>query len=206
MTDGGKWLVRKKQRVAYWRYYVYNNHKLMRCLAKYTVIEWPNGKVETEFDLKPHNHDPPSTLCIKKEAREHIKMMINAGASLATIQKKCVNKTPLPLSSADIPSMFQLKNAKYSSKNRRCADEYYDQTLVILVQQSTTSQDHIRVCERIWTEHPNQEQTRNCRRDFLHNPMRFGFNNVVGLSQQCCDSFCLSFVEFKRNKNIQNIL
>jgi hypothetical protein len=118
MADGGKWLVKKKEHVAYRRYYVCTNHKLTRCPAKYTVTEWPNGKVETEFDSDPHNHTPPSTSRMKRDIRERIKTMIDVGASLAVIQKKCVNEAALPLSSAEVPSMNQLKNAKYSAKNK----------------------------------------------------------------------------------------
>jgi hypothetical protein len=118
VADGAKWLTKNKQPSAYSRYYVCSNHKLTQCKAKYTITEWPNGKTETEYESHPHNHPPPSNPHLKKDVRGRIKNMIDVGASLAAIQKKCVNEAVLPLSSAVVPSMNQLKNAKYSSKNK----------------------------------------------------------------------------------------
>jgi hypothetical protein len=118
VADGVKWLTKKKKPVSYRRYYACSNHKLTECEAKYTVTEWPNGKTETEYESHPHNHPPPSNPHLKKDVRIRIKNMVNVGASLAAIQKKCVNEAALPLSSAEVPNMNQLKNAKYSSKNK----------------------------------------------------------------------------------------
>ena len=110
--------MRNKQLFMYRRYYVCNNHKLTQCKTKYTITEWLTGKTETEYKSHPHNHPPPSNSHLRKDVRECIKNMIGVGASLVAIQKKCVNEAALPLSSVVVPSMNQLKKAKYSSKNK----------------------------------------------------------------------------------------
>jgi hypothetical protein len=118
VADGARWLTKNKKPVSYRRYYVCSNHKLTKCKAKYTVTEWPNDKTETEYESHPYNHPPLSNPHLKKDVRVCIKNMVNVGASLAAIQKKCVNEAALPLSSAEVPNMNQLKSTKYSSKNK----------------------------------------------------------------------------------------
>jgi hypothetical protein len=117
VADGAKWLSRNKQLFGYRHYYMCSNHKLTQCKAKYTITDWPTGKTET-YESHPHNHPPPSNPYLKKDVRGHIKNMIDMGASLAAIQKKCVNKAVLPLSSAVVPSMNQLKNANIRLRTR----------------------------------------------------------------------------------------
>jgi hypothetical protein len=110
--------MKKKQPCSYRCYYVCSSHKLTNCKTKYTVTELHDDKAKIEYNSKPHNHLPPTNPRLRKEVREHIKDMVCIGTSPAVIQKKFVNKAPLPLSSADVPTSKQVKNIKYSSNIR----------------------------------------------------------------------------------------
>lgn len=57
---------------------------------------------------------PPTNPRIKKEVKECAIVQLSAGAMPSNVHKQIVNNAPLPLSSADVPSLSQIKNWKHA--------------------------------------------------------------------------------------------
>lgn len=60
-----------------------------------------------------HNHPPPSKPPTRADVKEKAVLQMSAGATPANVHAKFVREAALPLSSADVPTMSQLKNWKY---------------------------------------------------------------------------------------------
>jgi hypothetical protein len=83
------------------------------CPAKYCVNLTTSGVLITEYMKEAHNHDPPAKPHTRKEVKERAITQMSARAMPSTVHKQIVNNAPLPLSSADVPSLSQLKNWKH---------------------------------------------------------------------------------------------
>lgn len=110
------------------RYYCCSEHLRTNCMAKKHVTQRVSGtSVEYKyppFPLHPplhfddgrntHNHPPPPNPRIRVEVKEQAVAQLAAGTPPAVLHREVVNSAPLPLSSADVPSLAQLRNWKFA--------------------------------------------------------------------------------------------
>lgn len=103
------------------RLYYCCSHK--GCEASYHAVLSPdaNGKCKKPSSSSScvmvfkssHNHPPPSNPPTRADVKEKAILQMSVGASLANVHSNFVREAPLPLSSADVPTMSQLKNWKH---------------------------------------------------------------------------------------------
>jgi hypothetical protein len=83
------------------------------CEVRYYVTTTLASKTITTYFPKSHNHYPPekprTRISVKEKALSHFSI----SATPSVVHKQFVNDAPLPLFSADAPSLSQLKNWKY---------------------------------------------------------------------------------------------
>lgn len=63
--------------------------------------------------FEEHNHIPPSNPRTRPEVKEKALSQMSAGATPSNVHAEFVRNAPLPLSSADVPSLAQLKTWKH---------------------------------------------------------------------------------------------
>lgn len=80
------------------------------CKARYTTTKTLSGETSTTYLPEPHNHQPPERPRTRKEVKFNY---FEVGVTPSVAHKHLVNNAPLPLSSADVPSIGQLKSWKY---------------------------------------------------------------------------------------------
>lgn len=96
-----------------YRKYYYCSSRDSGCPAKYYVDILGNGNKNTLYQPPKHNHEPPANPRVRAEVKEAIKSQLLIGGKTSVIHRKMVNEAPLPISSADVPSLKQMYNWKY---------------------------------------------------------------------------------------------
>lgn len=87
------------------------------CPARFHVTLSNTNQKTTEtrlFHEPPHNHNPPSNPRTRSEVKEKAVAQMSAGATPANVHLQIVRNASLPLSSADVPTLAQLKNWKHA--------------------------------------------------------------------------------------------
>lgn len=88
------------------------------CPAKYTIThadisDSPSRAHTHIFSPDPHNHPPPTNPSINPKVKESSISHMRVGASPANVHKQLVHKAPLPLSSADVPTLAAMRQWKH---------------------------------------------------------------------------------------------
>ncbi len=83
------------------------------CKAKYEITENSDGSTTTDYKAIPHQHPPPPNPRTRKDVKDNAIDKMSVGAGLSVIHKQLINNAPLPLSSANVPTMAQLKHWKH---------------------------------------------------------------------------------------------
>ncbi len=86
------------------------------CSAKYQSISLKDNKDSKSRILKfvnDHNHPPISNPRIRQEVKEKAIIQFSAGATPSNVHAGLIRDAPLPLSSADAPTLSQVKKWKH---------------------------------------------------------------------------------------------